>query len=33
MYLRALSIGEPRLLSEAQMAEVLARFKGYGRQD
>jgi len=29
-YWRALQAGEPRLLSEAQMAEVMEQFKGYG---
>lgn len=31
VYLKALAVGEPTLLSEAQMAEVLHKFKGYGR--
>ena len=31
-YWRACQIGEPVLLSEAEMAEVLERFKGYGQQ-
>lgn len=29
-YWRALQVGEPRLLSQAQMAEVMEQFKGYG---
>jgi L-fuculose-phosphate aldolase len=29
-YWRALQVGEPRLLSAAQMAEVMEQFKGYG---
>ena len=32
-YLRACQVGEPVLLSEAEMAEVLARFKDYGARD
>lgn len=31
IYLQALSVGEPLLLSGAQMAEVVERFKSYGR--
>ena len=31
IYLQALSVGEPALLSTAQMAAVLERFKTYGR--
>jgi L-fuculose-phosphate aldolase len=31
MYWRALQIGEPSLLPEAEMARVLERFKGYGK--
>src|SRR5690606_12101612 len=31
MYWRALQLGEPRLLSEREMAEVFERFKGYGK--
>ena len=31
IYLQALSVGEPALLSAAQMAEVIARFKTYGK--
>lgn len=31
IYLQALAVGEPALLSAAQMAEVLQRFKTYGR--
>jgi L-fuculose-phosphate aldolase len=30
-YSHALQVGEPVLLSEAEMAEVLTRFEGYGR--
>jgi L-fuculose-phosphate aldolase len=30
-YWRALQVGEPTLLTEAQMAEVFAQFKGYGK--
>jgi L-fuculose-phosphate aldolase len=29
-YLRCLQVGEPVLLTDAEMAEVLAQFKGYG---
>jgi L-fuculose-phosphate aldolase len=32
-YLRASQVGEPVLLSAAEMAEVLEKFKGYGPQD
>jgi len=32
-YLRACQVGEPVLLSAAEMAEVLEQFKGYGAQD
>jgi L-fuculose-phosphate aldolase len=32
-YWRVLAIGEPHLLSAAEMARVLARFADYGRQD
>jgi len=32
MYLRALQVGEPVLLDEAQMAVVLEKFKTYGQQ-
>ncbi len=32
MYLRALSVGEPVLLEEADMAEVLEKFRTYGQQ-
>lgn len=32
-YLHACQLGEPVLLSEAEMAEVLERFKDYGAQD
>lgn len=31
IYLKALAVAEPALLSAAQMAEVLERFSGYGR--
>jgi L-fuculose-phosphate aldolase len=31
IYLQALAVGEPALLSAAQMAEVIERFKSYGR--
>lgn len=31
MYWRAMQLGEPRLLSEREMAEVFERFKGYGK--
>lgn len=31
-YLHALQVGEPVLLSEQEMAEVIEQFKGYGRQ-
>lgn len=31
VYLKALAVGEPQLLSSAQMAEVLAKFRSYGR--
>lgn len=31
MYWRALQLGEPRLLSEREMAKVFERFKGYGK--
>jgi len=31
VYLKALAVGEPAVLSAADMAEVLARFRGYGR--
>jgi L-fuculose-phosphate aldolase len=31
IYLQALSVGEPVLLSKAQMAEVIERFRSYGR--
>lgn len=32
-YLRCLQVGEPVLLNDAQMAEVLVKFKDYGRRD
>lgn len=32
MYLRALQVGEPVLLDEAEMAEALERFRTYGQQ-
>ena len=32
-YLRCLQVGEPVLLTAAEMAEVTERFKGYGSQD
>jgi L-fuculose-phosphate aldolase len=31
-YLQALQVGEPVLLSEQEMADVIEQFKGYGRQ-
>jgi L-fuculose-phosphate aldolase len=31
VYLKALAVGEPALLSAAEMAEVLAKFSAYGR--
>jgi L-fuculose-phosphate aldolase len=31
-YLQALQVGEPVLLSEREMADVIEQFKGYGRQ-
>ena len=31
IYLQALAVGEPVLLSKAQMAEVIERFRSYGR--
>lgn len=31
IYLQALAVGEPALLSAAQMAEVMAKFKTYGK--
>lgn len=31
MYLQALAVGEPTLLSAAQMAEVLEKFRSYGK--
>jgi L-fuculose-phosphate aldolase len=31
MYLQALAVGEPALLSAAQMAEVLEKFRSYGK--
>lgn len=31
VYLKALAVGEPEILSAAEMAEVIARFRGYGR--
>lgn len=31
VYLKALAVGEPAILSAAEMAEVLAKFRGYGR--
>jgi L-fuculose-phosphate aldolase len=31
VYLKALAVGEPAILTAAEMAEVLARFRGYGR--
>lgn len=33
MYWRALQVGEPALLSRAEMARVLKKFETYGRQD
>jgi L-fuculose-phosphate aldolase len=32
MYLRALAVGEPVILGEEEMAEVLAKFASYGQQ-
>jgi L-fuculose-phosphate aldolase len=32
-YWRALQIGEPHLLTDAEMAEVFRQFKGYGNWD
>ncbi len=32
-YLRCLQVGEPVLLNEMEMAEVLEKFRGYGRHD
>jgi L-fuculose-phosphate aldolase len=32
VYLKALAVGEPALLSAAEMAEVTERFRGYGRR-
>jgi len=32
-YVAALQVGEPHILSDAEMAEVLERFAGYGQQD
>lgn len=32
-YLTALQVGEPHILSDAQMDEVLDKFKNYGKQD
>lgn len=31
VYLKALAVGEPALLSATEMAEVIERFRGYGR--
>ncbi len=31
VYLKALAVGEPAVLSRAQMAEVIEKFKGYGK--
>lgn len=31
VYLKALAVGEPAVLSAAQMAEVIAKFRSYGR--
>jgi L-fuculose-phosphate aldolase len=31
VYLKALAVGEPALLTRAQMAEVIEKFKGYGQ--
>jgi L-fuculose-phosphate aldolase len=31
VYLKALAVGEPALLTREQMDEVIARFRGYGR--
>lgn len=33
IYIQAKSMGEPKLLNQAQMAEVLEKFKTYGKQD
>jgi L-fuculose-phosphate aldolase len=30
-YLKALAVGEPVLLTRAEMDEVIGKFKGYGR--
>ncbi len=32
VYLKALAVGEPAVLDAAQMAEVIARFRSYGRR-
>jgi L-fuculose-phosphate aldolase len=32
-YWRVLQLGEPKLLTAAQMAEVMVKFAGYGQQD
>ncbi|MDD2948096.1 MAG: class II aldolase/adducin family protein, partial [Rugosibacter sp.] len=32
-YWRVLQLGEPKLLTTAQMDEVIAKFAGYGQQD
>ena len=31
VYLKALAVGEPALLSRAQMAEVIEKFRSYGQ--
>ena len=31
VYLKALAVAEPTLLSKAAMAEVIERFRGYGK--
>jgi L-fuculose-phosphate aldolase len=31
VYLKALAVGEPALLTRGQMDEVIAKFRGYGR--
>jgi L-fuculose-phosphate aldolase len=33
VYLKALAVGEPTLLTRAQMDEVIDKFKGYGRSE
>jgi hypothetical protein len=31
VYLKALAVGEPALLNAEQMAEVIGKFRGYGK--